>query len=434
MHREQCDERRRRAVNGGLQRLSRHATGSGTINIEKVRCTMFERYTERARRVLFFARYEAGRAGSPAIATEHLLLGLLRERRGTTAQIFARAALSFEGIGAAIRGRARQEHLSAPVESGFGLELPLSAETRRVLQLAAEEADQLKHAHIGDEHLLLGILGIESSAATSILMERGMRLDAVRNLVQRGAEETPLSPGVRIAPTRRAFEQGTSGGRDMVSWTLNGFGLRPVLSQVYGIPETRIELPADLDDDQRYDCSAVLAPSDLPDVMDRLMQEGIERHFQVTVTRETRRTDVYVLSAPNGLAAAKESDGSDGGSVGLGFTVNTMDELVHDASLTEEDLRKSAVERLKAFAAGGRTRRHTIQSISASIGMEGLCEMLEQGLDRPVIDETNLSGAYRLDVRTDARTNEGFLRALQDQLGLVATSAVRDVPMLVVRR
>ena len=66
---------------------------------------MFERYTERARRVLFFARYEASQLGSISIETEHLLLGLIREGKGLTSRIFARSHLSLEGIRKEIEGR-----------------------------------------------------------------------------------------------------------------------------------------------------------------------------------------------------------------------------------------------------------------------------------------------------------------------------------------
>ena len=96
---------------------------------------MFERYTERARRVLFFARYEASQLGSISIETEHLLLGLIREGKGLTSRIFARSHLSLENIRKEIEGRTVfREKVSTSVE------IPFSAETKRVLQFAAEEA------------------------------------------------------------------------------------------------------------------------------------------------------------------------------------------------------------------------------------------------------------------------------------------------------
>ena len=150
---------------------------------------MFERYTERARRVLFFARYEASQLGSISIETEHLLLGLIREGKGLTSRIFARSHLSLENIRKDIEGRTVfREKVSTSVE------IPFSAETKRVLQYAAEEADRLLHNYIGTEHLLLGILREERSVAATILMEKGMRLHQVReDIVQLLNEKTSLT-------------------------------------------------------------------------------------------------------------------------------------------------------------------------------------------------------------------------------------------------
>ncbi len=150
---------------------------------------MFERYTERARRVLFFARYEASQLGSVSIETEHLLLGLIREGKGLTSRIFARSHLSLENIRKEIEGRTVfREKVSTSVE------IPFSAETKRVLSCAAEEADRLLHNYIGTEHLLLGILREERSVAASILMEKGMRLHTVReDIVQLLNEKTTLT-------------------------------------------------------------------------------------------------------------------------------------------------------------------------------------------------------------------------------------------------
>ena len=152
---------------------------------------MFERYTERARRVLFFARYEATQLGSTSIETEHLLLGLIREGKGLTSRIFARSHLSLESIRKEIEGRTVfREKVSTSVD------IPFSADTKRVLQFAAEEADRLLHTYIGTEHLLLGILREERSVAASILYEKGMRLASVReDIVQLLNEKTaPARP------------------------------------------------------------------------------------------------------------------------------------------------------------------------------------------------------------------------------------------------
>src|SRR5436190_2968400 len=164
---------------------------------------MFERYTERARRVLFFARYEASQLGSISIETEHLLLGLIREGKGLTSRIFARSHLSLESIRKEIEGRTVfREKVSTSVE------IPFSAETKRVLQFAAEEADRLLHNYIGTEHLLLGILREERSVAASILMEKGMRLNTVReDIVQLLNEKTTLTRAAKETPLLAEFSR-----------------------------------------------------------------------------------------------------------------------------------------------------------------------------------------------------------------------------------
>ncbi len=152
---------------------------------------MFERYTERARRVLFFARYEATQLGSTSIETEHLLLGLIREGKGLTSRIFARSHLSLESIRKEIEGRTVfREKVSTSVD------IPFSPDTKRVLQFSSEEADRLLHTYIGTEHLLLGLLREEQCVASSILYDKGMRLASVRDdIVQLLNEKTtPVRP------------------------------------------------------------------------------------------------------------------------------------------------------------------------------------------------------------------------------------------------
>ncbi len=150
---------------------------------------MFERYTERARRVLFFARYEASQLGSISIETEHLLLGLIREGKGLTSRIFQLSHLSPEGIRRDIEGRTVLRD-----KATTSVDIPFSAETKRVLQFAAEEADRLLHTYVGTEHLLLGILREDRSVAAAILAEKGMRLSTVRDdIVQLLNEKTTMT-------------------------------------------------------------------------------------------------------------------------------------------------------------------------------------------------------------------------------------------------
>jgi len=144
---------------------------------------MFERYTEKARRVIFFARYEASQFGSPFIETEHLLLGLLREDKALTNR-FLRSHASVESIRQQI-----EAHTTPREKVSTSVDLPLSNEGKRVLACAAEEAEKLGHKHIGTEHLLLGLLREEKCFAAELLKERGLKLKNVREELKRVAPE-----------------------------------------------------------------------------------------------------------------------------------------------------------------------------------------------------------------------------------------------------
>jgi ATP-dependent Clp protease ATP-binding subunit ClpA len=139
---------------------------------------VFERYTEEARRVIFFARYEASVLASSSIEAEHLLLGLLREARGVAGKVFHLRQLTYEAIRKEIELRvAPGEPMSTAVD------IPLSAPARSVLQHAAEEANRLHAEHIGTEHLLLGLLREPGSLPASVLASN-LRLEDVREEVR----------------------------------------------------------------------------------------------------------------------------------------------------------------------------------------------------------------------------------------------------------
>gem|GEM_PF-5146858 len=141
---------------------------------------MFERYTEKARRVIFFARYEASQYGASQIEAEHILLGMLREDRSIAARFFPEGHANSSLMRSQIEGRlvVRSHSYSSNVD------LPLSAEAKRVLVYAAKESEMLGHRHIETDHLLLGLLVEEGSIAHDLLTELGVVLDDVRNEIK----------------------------------------------------------------------------------------------------------------------------------------------------------------------------------------------------------------------------------------------------------
>src|SRR5215469_15384971 len=134
---------------------------------------MFERYTEKARRVIFFARYEASQYGSPFIETEHLLLGLLREDRTLAKQFLG------EAHEPSIRTEIEQ-HITVRERIATSVEVPLTADSKNVLNFAAEEAERLGQRQVGTEHLLLAMLRVDGTLAAQILQGRGLRLAEIR--------------------------------------------------------------------------------------------------------------------------------------------------------------------------------------------------------------------------------------------------------------
>lgn len=139
---------------------------------------MFERFTESARRSLFFARYETSKLGGAAIEDVHLLLGLMRVADGLTREAFDNPGISAEAVRREIKIRGPGgERVSTSVE------IPFSQDAIRILQSTVIEADHLGHAEIGPEHMLLGILVQSDSLAAQLLVDKGMDLGTLRKLI-----------------------------------------------------------------------------------------------------------------------------------------------------------------------------------------------------------------------------------------------------------
>jgi ATP-dependent Clp protease ATP-binding subunit ClpA len=154
---------------------------------------MFERYNEKARRVIFFARYEASQLGASQIEAEHILLGLIREDKKLAIRFLPRHQADVESIRKEI-----EDHTIARGPISTDIDLPLSNESKRVLTFAAEESEKLGHRHIGTEHLLLGLLCEEDSMAGKILLGLGLRISDMRqDIVRESAPQRPITQRTR---------------------------------------------------------------------------------------------------------------------------------------------------------------------------------------------------------------------------------------------
>jgi uncharacterized protein (TIGR03435 family) len=229
--------------------------------------------------------------------------------------------------------------------------------------------------------------------------------------------DIPPSYDVHISPSRT---RGTNSSSGPDFWVERGFDLKGIISEAYETKANRITLPAALDDGKRYDF--VLAPPGEPDpeTMHLLLQGGIEKYFQISVRKEKRPQDVYVMTALEGKTPQPKAE-SFGGFIDA---TSTTVALPDGTPPTPEALRKAAAES---------PDRASISDVSASgATIEDFRQVLEEGLQRPIIDETKLTGTYDLSVHASGSSREDFIHALRDQLGLVLAPAERTIDVLVV--
>lgn len=160
---------------------------------------MFERYTEKARRVIFFARYEASAVGADFIELPHLLLGLLRESR----TLFLEAPHDVETIRAKI-----EAGLEKRAATSTSVDLPLNHECKTALAFGAEEAERVAHRHIGSEHLLLGIIRVDRAFVQHTVGFTDQQIDGLRERVARGTLGEGGSAGGGFAGVMGAYPMG----------------------------------------------------------------------------------------------------------------------------------------------------------------------------------------------------------------------------------
>jgi ATP-dependent Clp protease ATP-binding subunit ClpA len=137
----------------------------------------FEKFTERARKVLSLAQMEAQRFNHDYIGTEHLLLGLVREGDGVAAEVLSSLGVDLMHVRAAI------EHIVGHGDRMVLGEIGLTVRAKKVIKLAVDEAQRLNHRYIGTEHLLLGLVREGEGIASGVLESLGVHLDTTRTLV-----------------------------------------------------------------------------------------------------------------------------------------------------------------------------------------------------------------------------------------------------------
>ena len=139
----------------------------------------FEKFSERARRVLSLAQEEAQRFNHNYIGTEHILLGLVRETEGVAARVLANLSVDLNKVRSAV------EFIIGRGERPAQGEIGLTPRAKKVVELAVDEARRMKHTYIGTEHLLIGLLREGEGVAAGVLESLAVTLDKVRSETQR---------------------------------------------------------------------------------------------------------------------------------------------------------------------------------------------------------------------------------------------------------
>jgi ATP-dependent Clp protease ATP-binding subunit ClpC len=197
---------------------------------------MFERFTDRARKVMALANQEAQRFNHEYIGTEHILLGLVKEGSGVGATVLKNLDVDIKKL------RLEVEKLvkSGPDMVTMG-KLPQTPRAKKVIEYAIEEARALNHNYVGTEHILLGLLRESEGIAAQVLMNLGLKLEDVRqevlNLLGAGVEDAPNDLGLKMGPpgaAGRKLKSKTpaldSFGRDLTQLAVNG-ELDPVIGR-----------------------------------------------------------------------------------------------------------------------------------------------------------------------------------------------------------
>ncbi|HEC03788.1 MAG TPA: ATP-dependent Clp protease ATP-binding subunit [Phycisphaerales bacterium] len=195
---------------------------------------MFERFTDRARKVMALANQEAQRFNHEYIGTEHILLGLVKEGSGVGATVLKNLEVDIKKL------RLEVEKLvkSGPDMVTMG-KLPQTPRAKKVIEYAIEEARSLNHNYVGTEHILLGLLRESEGIAAQVLMNLGLKLEDVRqevlNLLGAGVDDGPAALGMKMAPTSGRKQKSKtpaldSFGRDLTQLAEDG-ELDPVIGR-----------------------------------------------------------------------------------------------------------------------------------------------------------------------------------------------------------
>ncbi|MCU0652037.1 MAG: ATP-dependent Clp protease ATP-binding subunit [Candidatus Omnitrophica bacterium] len=349
---------------------------------------MFNRFTERARKVIILAKEEARRFNHDYIGTEHILLGLIREGEGVAAAVLQKLGVSLENIRIEIEKLVQP----GPATQIIG-DIPFTPRAKKALELAAEEARSLGHNYIGTEHLLLGLIREGEGVASQVLLNLGLDLNAVRNEIM-----------------------------ELLGSALPGFGAP-------GAQQAKTKTPA-LDAFGR-DLTALAKENKLDPVIDR--KQEIERVIQI-LSRRTKNNPVLLGEAGVGKTAIVEG-------LAQGIISGNIPEILRNKRIIVLDLalmvagtkyRGQFEERIKAVMEEIKRSQdviifidelHTLVGAGAAEGAIDASNILKPALSRGEIQciGATTMDEYRKHIEKDAALERRFQTIMVEPPSVVQT-------------
>ncbi|MGB6945461.1 MAG: TIGR03435 family protein [Bryobacteraceae bacterium] len=305
----------------------------------------------------------------------------------------------------------------------FGLEMPAAVIVGADRRIAGFDDSMLP-----ESETLTAALAGRITTAPPELTPAALKAFAESGLVRLQAEsprmprpddykpDFPPSYTVHISPAK---SQDAGDFADGAFHSLQSVTLRTLISQLYEINPIRVRLSAALDNDKHYDVAIVLPDHESEESVDNRILQGVQDYFGVAAARQQVLSDVYVVTTAGGkpptpVAHADDDSGFSGAQFG------SVDFQTPDATLSPggfQDWPKPVA-------------LDAVRGISVEGTLDEFCRMLEMGLDRPVVNETNMQGQYAFQLKSAAGAHNDFLDRLHGQFNLSITPAQRRVEVV----
>ena len=305
----------------------------------------------------------------------------------------------------------------------YGLETPepvIIGSDRRILGFdgAMMPSEELLNAVLGDR--ITTTPPKPTPEGLKAFAESGrMLLSAEAHAMPRFEDKRPnFTPSYKVHIEKARDESGGGNFSAADYWSLQGYTVKGLLAEMLDVSPIRIELSASIDSAARYDFSIVLPKPEDKSVMQLLIRQGVEDYFHLTLTRENKLRDVYVLTGTGDKLRKSALDRRRGGSFSssMSFEANSKDVA------GESEYKIDAVTGVSMKGAT----------------VDEFCRLLEQNLDRPLVNESKIDGRFdfeisELDPAAKSPRRGDFVERLRGELGLVITEDQRNVETTVYR-